>query len=76
MELNRELIKHVLECCKGDDLSLCRQCEYHIPGDPCCIVNMAANALALINKQETEYNELYELCESYRKELGEEKDNG
>jgi hypothetical protein len=28
--------------------------------------NILSNALALINKQETEYNELYELCESYR----------
>lgn len=27
------------------------------------------NALALINKQETEYNELYEICESYRTDL-------
>lgn len=61
-KLNAEQVKKALECCTLGD---CTPCPYHqiYVG---CRDRMAEDALALINKQETEYNELYELCESYR----------
>lgn len=58
--MEREQIIKALECCKGDDLSLCRQCEYHIPSDPICIVKLAGDALSLIKELNEEIEELLE----------------
>ena len=75
MELNREQIKKALECCTSPDKNA--DCPLDCPyGDiNLCEQSLMFHALSLIIQQETEYNELYELCESYRRELGEVQKN-
>ena len=71
MELNREQIIKALKCCGSIGSPNCKECTM-VEGRGCA-VRLYREALAYINKQETEYNELYELCESYRNELEEVK---
>lgn len=68
MELNREQIKKDLDCFHQRILNT-NLAEKITETE----VMSLTDALSLITQQETEYNELYELCESYRKELGEVK---
>ena len=84
-----EQVKKALECCYMQGLEHtenCPECPY-TNLYPNCTEYLGKDALALINSQEqrikelteeltrkeTEYNELYEFCESYRKEIGEVK---
>ena len=55
MELNRDNVLKALECCKWDDVSLCKQCPYYKPSESNCISNMSIDALSLI-KELTEEN--------------------
>ena len=72
---NREQIKKALKQCASGDQA-CENCPYESLGvENNCFDVLKSDALALINSQETAYNELYELYESYRKELGEVKAN-
>lgn len=67
--LNAKQVKKGLECCLTTSEGDCIACGYRGKKDGLfitCTNCLMADALALINKQETEYNELYELCESYR----------
>ena len=71
MELNREQITKALECCGTKGSPNCKECPMEEGRG--CAVRLYHEALAYINKRETDFNELYELAESYRKELGEVK---
>ena len=70
-ELNREQVIKALKCCGNIGTANCKECP--MKEGQGCAVRLYREALAFINKQETEYHELYELCESYRKELEEER---
>ena len=50
MELNREQIIKGLECCKWDDISLCKHCPYYKPHKSNCISEMSRDAISLINE--------------------------
>ena len=68
MELNIEQVKQALKACPE------RKCgECPMPEGQGCAIKLYKQVLRVVEKQETEYNELYELCESYRRELGEVK---
>lgn len=70
--LNAEQVKKALGCCHSCNEADCKDCGYRHKADGeedlyiSCVNVLISDALALINKQETEYNELYEICESYR----------
>jgi hypothetical protein len=64
--LNAEQVKKALECCYMQELEHnenCPECPY-TDLYPNCSEYLGKDALALINKQETEYNELYELLQT------------
>ena len=65
MELNREQTIQALKCCSQKPRPNCIDCP--LGEKRGCAVELIAKALDVINQQETEYNELYELVESYRK---------
>lgn len=75
----KEQIIKALECCGAvdADISTCDRCPFEPKeegkGSLGCNDELIRNALALIKQQDTEYNELYELTENYRRELGEVK---
>lgn len=62
--MEREQIKKALECCGAKGSPNCKECP--MEEGKGCAVRLYREALAYINKRETEFNELYELCESYR----------
>lgn len=57
--MEREQIKKALECCGAKGSPNCKECP--MEEGKGCAVRLYREALAYINKQETEYNELYEL---------------
>jgi hypothetical protein len=66
--LNAEQVKKGVECCYMQELEHnenCPECPY-TDLYPNCSEYLGKDALALINKQETEYNELYELLRTYK----------
>ena len=65
MELNKEQTIQALKCCSQKPRPNCINCPLEEKRG--CAVELVVKALDVINQQETEYNELYELVESYCK---------
>ena len=48
MELN-EKVTNALNCCKWDDVSLCKLCPYYNPSNSNCISEMSKDAIMLVD---------------------------
>ena len=57
--MEREQITKALECCGNPGSPKCKECP--MEEGKGCAVRLYREALAYINKRETEFNELYEL---------------
>lgn len=62
--MEREQITKALECCGAICEPKCKECPMEEGRG--CAVRLYREALAYINKRETEFNELYELFQTYK----------
>ncbi len=62
--MNREQITQALKCCGNHGSPKCKECPMEEGRG--CAVRLYREALAYINRQEAEYNELYELLQTYK----------
>ena len=69
MKPNREQTMKALECCGRKGSPDCDNCP--MEEGKGCAVRLYREALDHMKSQETAYNELYEVCDNYRHELGE-----